>query len=649
MAIGKKQKANSVVEPEKYVHDPNRKSIPLDPKILSCLVSYMPRREQMICLYMNKAFAAAVVPYLWEMIPLKKKSLEIAKILQIKITEGPLHTGDNIKETKKKKKRRVRRGNVGDSTENTAEEEKDESASTPDTPLPDKLPEIVLDTENNKYPPMFEYHTFVKIFNCENMDIWDDTTMKVLERCGTNVKQVLLLNVRFYNTALFAKTIALCCPNITDINFQGTRDLGKLILDTFLNSCSHINSLNLVNTSCKTGKSILDALKQMKCDKLISLKFGLNVDLIETNIRGARFLGSNNINPETGTKPNPDLVEAVDRRPSVLARQYPIDITNQISNYMVNLVVLTIFSGHEISAESLMQFAKVCNKLEELTLGCLNNNDEIMEMFLKNNDKKLKILEIIDCRDINETDAFEKKLNIESSEKINTTKNTAINENSDEIIELHEDGITKKTFQNIATYCTNLLKFSFDNKRKSFVYMETKTTYEYSPSDLATCFKNLPKLKVLKLSYNPVTDTEMAEIIKSCPNLCVLDIESCYWSLGKTSLSVLPHSLFSINCFIGKDITSDDIRDLIKKLPSLNNFVMFLPILPKPRPKIKKSKSKQQPVEYYDDWISLLQQSVEGYDSQGRRSSHIFLEGVLRSESLFHYKNENIQQIKQAV
>jgi len=306
MGIGKKHKASVSEVPEKYVRDPNRKSIPLDPKILSCLVSYMPRKEQMICLYMNKAFAAAVVPFLWEMIPLKKKSLEIAKILQIKITEGPLHTGDNIKETKKKKKKRVRRGNTGENPE--GEEDKEESPISPETPLPDKLPEIVLDTENNKYPPMFEYHTFVKILNGENMDIWDDTTMKVLERCGTNAKKVLLLNVRFYNTALFAKTIALCCPNITDINFQGTRDLGKLILDTFLNSCSQINSLNLVNTSCKTGKSILDALKQMKSEKLLCLKFGLNVDLIETNIRGARFLGSNNINPETGTKPNPDLV-----------------------------------------------------------------------------------------------------------------------------------------------------------------------------------------------------------------------------------------------------------------------------------------------------------------------------------------------------
>jgi len=645
MGIGKKHKASVSEVPKKYVRDPNRKSIPLDPKILSCLVSYMPRKEQMICLYMNKAFAAAVVPFLWEMIPLKKKSLEIAKILQIKITEGPLHTGDNIKETKKKKKKRVRRGNTGENPE--GEEDKEESPISPETPLPDKLPEIVLDTENNKYPPMFEYHTFVKILNGENMDIWDDTTMKVLERCGTNAKKVLLLNVRFYNTALFAKTIALCCPNITDINFQGTRDLGKLILDTFLNSCSQINSLNLVNTSCKTGKSILDALKQMKSEKLLCLKFGLNVDLIETNIRGARFLGSNNINPETGTKPNPDLVEAVDRRPSVLARQYPIDITNQISNYMVNLVILTIFSGQEISAESLMQFAKVCTKLEELTLGCLNNNDEIMEMFLRNNNKKLKILEIIDCRDINETDAFEKKLNTESIERATVTEKTAIKEDTDEVIVLHEDGITKKTFQNIAEYCTNLLKFSFDNKRKNFLYMDTKTTYDYSPCDLAECFKKLPKLKVLKLSYNPVSDDEMAEIIKSCPNLCVLDIESCYWSLGMKSLSVLPHTLFSINCFIGKDVTSNDIRNLIKNLTSLNNFVMFLPFLPKPKPKVKKSKAKQQ--EPYDDWVSLLEYSIEGYDSIKRRSSHIFLEGVLRSESLFHYKSENIQQLKQII
>jgi len=643
--MGKKQKTVETV-PEKYVRDPNRKSVPLDSKILTCLVSYMPRREQMICLYMNKAFAAAVVPFLWEMIPLKKKSLEIAKILQIKVTEGPLHTGDNIKETKKKKKKRVRKGGVDNG--DAAEEEKEEPPTSPDqAALPDKLPELVF--EDTKYPPMFEYHTYVRILNGENMDIWDDTTMKVLERCGTNAKKVLLLNVRFYNTALFAKTIALCCPNITDINFQGTRDLGKLILDTFLNSCSQINSLNLVNTSCKTGKSILDALKQMKSEKLLCLKFGLNVDLIETNIRGARFLCSNSINPETGVKPNPDLVEAVDRRPSVLARQYPIDITNQISNYMTNLVILTIFSGHEISAESLMQFAKVCNKLEELTLGCLNNNDDIMEMFLSNNNSRLKILEIIDCRDINETDAFEKKLHMEcSSPTVPTSPKTAINENSDEIVELHEDGITKKTFQNIANYCTNLLKFSFDNKRKSFLYMDTKTTYEYSPSDLAECFKKLSKLKVLKLSYNPVSDSEMAEIIKSCPNLCVLDIESCYWSLGTNSLQVLPHSLFSINCFIGKNVTSDDIRDLIKKLPSLNNFVMFLPILPKPKPKVKKSKSKQ-PVEPFDDWISLLQYSVEGYDMPKRRSSHIFLEGVLRSESLFHYKSENIQQLKQVI
>jgi len=646
MGIGKKQKANAIEQPEKYIRDPNRKSIPLDPKILSCLVSYMPRKEQMICLYMNKAFAAAVVPFLWEMIPLKKKSLEIAKILQIKITEGPLHTGDNIKETKKKKKKRVRKGNIADNPD-SIEEDKEESPITPETPLPDKLPEIVLDTENNKYPPMFEYHTYVKILNGENMDIWDDTTMKVLERCGTNAKKVLLLNVRFYNTALFAKTIALCCPNITDINFQGTRDLGKLILDTFLNSCSQINSLNLVNTSCKTGKSILDALKQMKSEKLLSLKFGLNVDLIETNIRGARFLGSNNINPETGGKPNPDLVEAVDRRPSVLARQYPIDITNQISNYMVNLVVLTIFSGQEISAESLMQFAKVCNKLEELTLGCLNNNDEIMEMFLSNNNSKLKILEIIDCRDINETDAFEKKLNLEIIERATVTGKSAIKEDTDEVIVLHEDGITRKTFQNIANYCNNLLKFSFDNKRKNFLYMDTKTTYDYSPSDLAECFKKLTKLKVLKLSYNPVSDDEMSEIIKSCPNLCVLDIESCYWSFGKKSLSVLPHSLFSINCFVGKDVTSDDIRKLFKDLPSLNNFVMFLPVLPKPKPKVKKSKSKPQ--EPYDDWVSLLQYSFEGYDLLKRRSSHIFLEGVLRSESLFHFNSENIQQLKQVI
>jgi len=641
--MGKKQKANVEVDPPKYVRDPNRKSIPLDPKILSCLVSYMPRREQMICLYMNKVFAAAVVPYLWEMIPLKKKSLEIAKILQIKVTEGPLHTGDNIKETKKKKKKRVRKGVEG------IEEEKEDTPTTPDQPdqqLPDKLPELVFDTENNKYPPMFEYHTYVKILNGENMDIWDDTTMKVLERCGANAKKVLLLNVRFYNTALFAKTIALCCPNITDINFQGTRDLGKLILDTFLNSCSQINSLNLVNTSCKTGKSILDALKQMKSEKLLSLKFGLNVDLIETNIRGARFLCANNINPETGTKPNPDLVEAVDRRPSVLARQYPIDVTNQISNYMVNLVVLTIFSGQEISAESLMQFAKVCNKLEELTLGCLNNNDDIMEMFLSNNNKKLKTLEIIDCRDINETDAFAKKLNLSST--VQTPQKTSIDENSDDVIELHEDGITKKTFQNIAKYCTNLLKLSFNNKRKNYIYMDTKTYYDYAPCDLADCLKNLSKLKVLKLSYNPVNDSEMSEIIKSCPNLCVLDIESCYWSLGKKSLQVLPHSLFSINCFIDKDVTSNDIRSLIKNLPSLNNFIMFLPVLPKPKPKVKKSKAKEK-LENFDDWISLLQYSIEGYDLQRRRSSHIFLEGVLRSESLFHFKSENIQQLKQII
>jgi len=644
--MGKKQKTDVEEEPQKYVKDPNRKSIPQDPKILSCLVSYMPRREQMICLYMNKAFAAAVVPFLWEMIPLKKKSLEIAKILQIKVTEGPLHTGDNIKETKKKKKKRVRKGGeVGE-----ADDEKEESPTSPDQPLPDKLPELVFDTENNKYPPMFEYHTFVKILNGENMDIWDDTTMKVLERCGTNAKKVLLKNVRFYNTALFAKTIALCCPNITDINFQGTRDLGKLILDTFLNSCSQINSLNIVNTSCKTGKSILDALKQMKSEKLLCLKFGLNVDLIETNIRGARFLCSNSINPETGTKPNPDLVEAVDRRPSVLARQYPIDITNQLSNYMTNLVILTIFSGHEISAESLMQFAKVCTKLEELTLGCLNNNDDIMEMFLRNNNKRLKILEIIDCRDINETDAFEKKLNMECSNPAPppTSPKTAIDENTEDVIQLHEDGITKKTFQNIANYCENLLKFSFDNKRKSFLYMDTKTTYDYGPNDLAECFKKLSKLKVLKLSYNPVSDEEMSEIIKSCPNLCVLDIESCYWSLGIKSLQVLPQSLFSINCFIGKNVKSDDIRDLIKKLPSLNNFVMFLPVLPKPKPKVKKSKSKQ-PIEPFDDWISLLQYSIEGYEMPKRRSSHIFLEGVLRSESLFHYKSENIQQLKQVI
>lgn len=632
--MGKKQKANVEVDPPKYIRDPNRKSIPLDPKILSCLISYMPRREQMICLYMNKVFAAAVVPYLWEMIPLKKKSLEIAKILQIKVTEGPLHTGDNIKETKKKKKKRVRKGVEG------CEEEKEESPTTPDQPLPDKLPELVFDTENNKYPPMFEYHTFVKILNGENMDIWDDTTMKVLERCGANAKKVLLLNVRFYNTALFAKTIALCCPNITDINFQGTRDLGKLILDTFLNSCSQINSLNLVNTSCKTGKSILDALKQMKSEKLLSLKFGLNIDLIETNIRGARFLGSNSINAETGVKPNPDLVEAVDRRPSVLARQYPIDITNQISNYMVNLVILTIFSGQEISSESLMQFAKVCNKLEELTLGCLNNNDDIMEMFFSNNNKRLKTLEIIDCRDINQTDAFTKKLSL--------AVQTSSNEKNGDVIELHEDGITRKTFQNIANYCTNLLKLSFDNKRKNYIYMDTKTTYDYSPCDLAACLKNLPKLKVLKLSYNPVNDVEMSEIIKSCPNLCVLDIESCYWSLGKQSLQVLPHSLFSINCFIDKNVASDDIRSLIKKLPSLNNFVMFLPILPKPKPKVKKSKAKEQ-LENFDDWVSLLEYSIEGYVMPKKRSSHIFLEGVLRSESLFHFKSENIQDRKSVV
>jgi len=644
--MGKKQKTDVEEVPQKYVKDPNRKSIPLDPKILTCLVSYMPRREQMICLYMNKAFAAAVVPFLWEMIPLKKKSLEIAKILQIKVTEGPLHTGDNIKETKKKKKKRVRKG--GEAGE--ADDEKEESPTSPDQALPDKLPELVFDTENNKYPPMFEYHTYVKVLNGENMDIWDDTTMKVLERCGTNAKKVLLKNVRFYNTALFAKTIALCCPNITDINFQGTRDLGKLILDTFLNSCSQINSLNIVNTSCKTGKSILDALKQMKSEKLLCLKFGLNVDLIETNIRGARFLSANSINPETGTKPNPDLVEAVDRRPSVLARQYPIDITNQLSNYMTDLVILTIFSGHEISAESLMQFAKVCNKLEELTLGCLNNNDDIMEMFLRNNNKKLKSLEIIDCRDINETDAFVKKLSMECSSltPAPTSPKTAIDENTEDVIQLHEDGITKKTFQNIGNYCENLLKFSFDNKRKSFLYMDTKTTYDYTPNDLAECFKKLPKLKVLKLSYNPVSDNEMAEIIKSCPNLCVLDIESCYWSLGTSSLQVLPQSLFSINCFIGKNVTSDNIRDLIKKLPSLNNFVMFLPILPKPKPKVKKSKSKQ-PVEPFDDWISLLEYSIEGYEMPKRRSSHIFLEGVLRSESLFHYKSENIQQLKQVI
>ncbi|ORX84384.1 hypothetical protein BCR32DRAFT_277184 [Anaeromyces robustus] len=644
--MGKKQKTDAVEEPQKYIRDPNRKSIPLDPKILSCLVSYMPRKEQMICLYMNKAFAAAVVPFLWEMIPLKKKSLEIAKILQIKITEGPLHTGDNIKETKKKKKKRVRKGNITEGIEEDKEEEP--SPISPEL-LPDKLPEIVLDTENNKYPPMFEYHTYVKILNGENMDIWDDTTMKVLERCGTNAKKVLLLNVRFYNTALFAKTIALCCPNITDINFQGTRDLGKLILDTFLNSCSQINSLNLVNTSCKTGKSILDALKQMKSEKLLSLKFGLNVDLIESNIHGARFLSTNSINLETGGKPNPDLVEAVDRRPSVLARQYPLDVTNQLSNYMVNLVVLTIFSGHEISAESLMQFAKVCNKLEELTLGCLNNNDDIMEMFLHNNDKKLKILEIIDCREINETDAFEKKLNLSCNEKIATTKTKIIiNENNGDIIELHEDGITRKTFQNIAKYCSNLLKFSFDNKRKSFLYMDTKTTYEYTSRDLADCLKQLNKLKVLKLSYNPISDDEMSEIIKSCPNLCVLDIESCFWSLGKKSLDVLPHSLFSINCFIDKNVTSDDIRNLIKNLPSLNNFVMFLPILPKPKPKVKKSKAKQQ-LENFDDWVSLLKYSSEGYELPKNRSSHIFLEGVLRSESLFHYNSENIQQLKQDI
>jgi len=644
--MGKKQKADVSIIPEKYVRDPNRKSIPLDPKILTCLVSYMPRREQMICLYMNKAFAAAVVPFLWEMIPLKKKSLEIAKILQIKVTEGPLHTGDNIKETKKKKKKRVRKG-AAELAEG-GEEDKEESPTSPDQPLPDKLPELVFDTENNKYPPMFEYHTYVKILNGENMDIWDDTTMKVLERCGTNAKKVLLLNVRFYNTALFAKTIALCCPNITDINFQGTRDLGKLILDTFLNSCSQINSLNLVNTSCKTGKSILDALKQMKSEKLLSLKFGLNVDLIETNIRGARFLSANSVNPETGTKPNPDLVEAVDRRPSVLARQYPIDITNQISNYMVNLVVLTIFSGHEISSESLIQFAKVCNKLEELTLGCLNNNDEIMEMFLSNNNTKLKILEIIDCREINETDAFERKLTHGCATIQVKSPKTAINENNDDVMELHEDGITKKTFQNIAKYCKNLLKFSFDNKRKNYIYMDTKTTYDYSPSDLAECLKHLPKLKVLKLSYNPVSDSEMSEIIKSCPNLCVLDIEFCYWSLGKNSLQVLPHSLFSINCFIDKNVTSDDIRNLIKSLPSLNNFVMFLPILPKPKPKVKKSKTKQVP-EIFDDWVSLLQYSIEGYTMPKNRSIHIFLEGVLRSESLFHFKSENIQQLKQVI
>lgn len=635
--MGKKQKKIENIPVQKYVKDSNRKSFPMDQKILRKVVSYMSRKEQMICLYMNKAFAEAVVPFLWEMIPLKKKSVEIAKILQIKITEGPLHTGEDIKENKKKKKKRIRKVNINGNSPIPEDDEKDNNNNI-ESPLPDKLPELQF--EDSQYPPMFEYHTFVKILNGENMDIWDDTTMKVLERCGPNAEKILLLNVRFYNTALFAKTIALCCPNIKVINFQGTRDLGKLILDTFLNNCLYINSINLVNTSCKTGKSILDALKQVKSDKLLSLKFGLNVDLIETSIKGARFLNSTSSTGDGFVKANPDLVEVVDRRVSVLARQYPVDITNQLSNYMTNLTCLTIFSGQEISSTTLMQFANVCNKLEELTLGCINLNDETMELFLCNNKERIKKLEIIDFRDVVGLDAIQKKISTEdTSSKTETDK-------TDNDIQLHEEGITRKTFENISEYCSNLVEFSFDNRRKNFVYLDTKTKYDYTYSDIAECLKKLTKLKILKLSYNPLSDSEMSEIIKSCPNLYKLDCESCYWSIGKKSIPEFPSNLISLNCFIDKNVKSNEIRDMVKKMTCLNDLVLFVPFIPKPKPKVKKSKEKAL-LETFDDWISLLSYSIEGYDLKMNRSSHIFLEGVLRSEALYHFKYDNIQKIRE--